>query len=391
MAVVRDWKTAVAGADRTVFKHAEPAAAVVAKPAAPSQAAYVAVEKKASGAGRMIVLSLALLTVIAAGAFGGWYYVNSGSMIETKNVDLIKPDGPTLDKSNETVTAEATQKTKSKEPVKTEDTKVAAVTPEPAKPIVPPPEKAKETSVAKIEPPKPPPAPPTKASTVAEISSVISGFDGGYCLLVGSAAVTESNADVLVYGSNPALFEKFYGYLVEHLTFDPNLRLQQIAPPQCVVLAAVKQLTSSNSQVLAISTDRQSLKAGNLEKGIRGDQLKATISGVRGRQLAVYLVADSGKIQNLAVTCSKCFTRLSDDETSLTVVVNAQTTGLEGTVSDKRPYLLLAVASPTPLEVQGLQADDTATQVIPALIQAIKPGSDTVAALEYFKLENAGK
>ena len=398
MATVRDWKTAGVTPDRTVF--AMPAAAKATSPPPSAPSPYVAIEKKSLGTGRMIGFSLALLAVVGAGALGGWYYVAQQQEQVVKSPEQkpietvpnkkmeqkvvvpaapVKPEPPkTPPPVDETKPAEIDKPPLTKPP----ETKVAIEVPKPTdlpKPVVP-----------AVVAPLPVPKPPGKATTVAEISSVIADFDGGDCLHVGSARVTENSADVVVYGSNPLLFQKFYAYLVERLPFDPDMRLQQISPPQCVVLAAVKQLAAENSQPISITTDKQSLKAGNLEKGVRGDQLVANIAGLQGRELTVFLVSDSGKIQNLAVTCSKCLARISDDATRVSVVVNAQSQAAEGAETDKRPYLLLAVASSGLLDAQQLQAKDAAEDVIPLFMSLIRPGSDATAALEYFKLENAG-
>jgi serine/threonine protein kinase len=448
MAEVRDWKILpmpVGDSDRTVLLRDHVPSAVAAAPSSPVNfpteeiLTYHTPELPRKGKiGVATLLGLIGLSVIGMGVLGGLYYVEqqrenpavaapssakteaaAPSTQKTKPIEAVeasfareqtpavgqlkKVEPPLQAKpiqtGNGVRVGEAAVKTPLTEMVPGEKQKSDNATiVKNEQPVLPQVERTDDPTVdvaiaTKPSPtiPLPPLRPPSNAvaDTPDAIVSVAAAFDGGSCFRVEPGVITAQSAKFLIYGMRKSKAEAFLEYLKPKLNFEPDIRLQMISAAQCPILDVLSGREKPDTLPLSLEADAQVIRASNLEKGKRGDPLKLKVTGIGSRALDVFLVDDAGRVQNMRLTCSDCFSRDADGNYIMSTTLNALPSRRTDGGPEQHPILLLALAGDGQVNMDTSRIVSTENAVILSLLKASYARMNASASVFYFKLENA--
>jgi serine/threonine protein kinase len=346
MSAVRDWKGEPQGAKAAAAtivhspsQNAKPGKPDVKVPAGipkntrPSQPPKA---RRLNGA----VFALLGLAVIAAGAFGGWSYVQY----------VLYPPRQEAAKNPESPPGEQTTKPK-------------------APPTAPPP------TEAPVPPQTEPQTPTEVVSNAAKIIGFVEQYDGGDCFYVApGGAIGDNNASIVAYATSQEPAARFEKDFMSKFGFEPDIRLGLVSDQQCPVIRALTKLTPdpAHRTQLRLSTDRLA----------SGRSLEGSISGIDGRNVELLVIDDEGNVLSLR----KFIKGTGPDKTFRVRLDDAKQKLNPKQPEDFLPMLVLAVASAQPIASLASLEPVQASELLPGLVQDMEKAGSAATTTAYFKL-----
>ena len=298
------------------------------------------------------------VAAIAAGAFGGWWYV------EKQGSNWYKP--PPEVAHVPSPAPEASKPVKPPEPQPAQQEKAA-----------PEPQPAPQTNTALVtKPPEPaPPAPSQIVTRAAEIISFINGYDGGDCFFAAPEVIADGNASIVGYSNRPEPFERFLAAFRSKAGFEPNIRLSNVSDGQCPVVGALKAL-SANPGRPQLHLDKDVVPVGG--------SLEGTVTVPAGQDVRILLVDHEGVVQNLR-SAKNAVTR-SGDSISFKIRLSAQQQLQNSGEGAYLPMLIVSVGSTKAIQSLASIAPVLASELMPKLVAETRKSGDISATTGYFKL-----
>lgn len=361
MSAVRDWKPDV----REVTKQAPP---TIVQPrqdnSTPGRAEFrtpAGIPKnprpgKPSKSYRLsaAVFAIIAIAVVAAGAFGGWYYVEY-VLDRGRQQQRDESDGTMIASKEKKEPAAPADTTPADKPAKPPEDKQAAL-PVPAEPATP----------------QPPSAVVGKA---AEIVAFIERYDGGDCFYAApGGAIGENAAAIVAFSNQQAPAAKFEKDFMNKFGFEPDIRLSPVSEQQCAVVQALGKLTPQPAYrtVLRLNADRLP----------SGGSLEGSISGVSNRKVELLFIDNEGSVQNL-----RRFVKGAGDTRTFRFRLDDAQQKLDPKKPDDfLPMLILSVVSSQPIPSLAPLEPVQASELLPTLIEEMTKTGTAATTAAYFKL-----
>jgi hypothetical protein len=209
---------------------------------------------------------------------------------------------------------------------------------------------------------------PINTSRVDEIIRYVEEYDGGNCFYVVPVAINESEAALEGYGVSTRPFSFLDTAFRREIGFEAAIGVRVVTPAQCPAITFLARLRGTGAPHLHI--DGSALRPG--------DTLTGTVVGYGNRNVELLLVSDTGIAENMSHLLKPHPEGKSFD------IAMLRRAGASG----GQPQLLIAIASPRPLEALRLDAPLAAERIFPALLnEATRTGQALAAMARYFKLE----
>ena len=228
MAAVRDWRIETGRREARPPDAASPARP---RPANPIPRSAPAKPPPAPGRKMALASVLAVLFTIAAGAGGGWYYV------EHYSKPLQRPPVPT------DVNPPATQEPNAGTPA-------------------------------------------IKIDAAAKILSFIREYQGGECFFASALSVADDRADIAIYALTEEPAKRFVEAFTTKTGIDPKTAVHLTSARQCPAINTVRMLSKADVSAPRIALGKQSLRPG--------DPLDVRVSAASGMQIDVLLIDHNG-------------------------------------------------------------------------------------------------
>jgi len=211
-----------------------------------------------------------------------------------------------------------------------------------------------------------------KPSGTDKIWRYLEQYDGGDCFFVAPVAVDETSVVLQGLGASAEPFEVLDMAFLRDIGFEASIGVRVVTRAQCPAITFLGRLRGTRASAPHLDIDSVNLRAG--------DTLAGTVDGYGSRNIELLLVSDTGFAQNLSHLL-KPGTGAGAKAFSLDMRRNAGPRG-------GQPQLLIAVASPLPLEALRPGRPVRANQLFAAaLSEAAKTGQPMAAIARYFKLE----
>ena len=208
-----------------------------------------------------------------------------------------------------------------------------------------------------------------KPSGTDRIWRYLEQYNGGDCFFVAPVAVDETSVVLQGLGTSAEPFEALDTAFLRDIGFEASIGVRLVTRAQC---PAITFLGRTRASAPHLDIDSVNLRAG--------DTLTGTVDGYGSRNIELLLVSDTGFAQNLS-NLLKPGTGTGAKAFSLDMRRNAGPRG-------GQPQLLIAVASPLPLEALRPGRPVRANQLFAAaLSEAAKTGQPVAAIARYFKLD----
>jgi hypothetical protein len=209
------------------------------------------------------------------------------------------------------------------------------------------------------------PGPVDTRNTGEQIAEFLQNYRPGGCFFASPAEISGDKVTIVGFGQQEPV-RRLLGEFKQKFGQEPDIRLQEVSTPQCVVVGALDQLVRSGPGSPALELDRAVVRSG--------ENLSGTVSGFGDRHLEILVVDNQGLVQKLQYD-------KAGDAASFNVL-------LEGQLAEPQPQLILSVASAGPLRSLSepwpggfIQAND----LMPKLLEEVKGRQgDVVAAAKYF-------
>jgi protein kinase-like protein len=213
------------------------------------------------------------------------------------------------------------------------------------------------------------PLAPTLAA--GDIRRYVEQYDGGNCFFVAPTAVSEHAAVVEGFGSSTKPFMTFDTDFQRKIGFEADIGVRQVTERQCPAITFLARLRGENAGAPHLDIDHESLR--------NGDVLNGAVDRYGTRNVDLLLVSDAGTVQNIS-------NLLKPGLDAKTFNLGMRRT--EG-AAGRQPQLLIAVASPSPLDALRIERPAEAEQFFSrALSEATRSGTPLSAVARYFMLEN---
>jgi serine/threonine-protein kinase len=211
----------------------------------------------------------------------------------------------------------------------------------------------------------PPAADPT--SRTEQIRGYVERYEGGDCLFLVPVAISGNAAVLEGYAASAARFDAFASSFKRDLGFAPSVGTRLVTDAQCAAIRFLNQVRGDR-----IRTPRISLASTAIQSG---DTLNGNIENVANRTVELLLIADTGQVQNLSNLLKPGIDVLSFSM------------GMQRGDGGARPQLLMAIASPQPVDALKLPRPVAADQFFPKLFSDTQAsGTNMTAAARYFRL-----
>jgi hypothetical protein len=235
----------------------------------------------------------------------------------------------------------------------------------------------KATTVKNIGPPdeliRPRPAARPDANTPGRTQKVrqyVEQYDGGECFFVMPIAIGEVAATLEGFGASTRPFEALDRAFQRDQGFEASIGVRQVTQAQCPAITFLNRLRNERARAPRLQIDNVRLR--------NGEVLGGTVEGFGSSNIELLLVWDGGMVHNVS-------NLLKAATEGRSFMIGMKREGLAGS----QPQLLVAVATPKPLESLRMTAPADAQQLFPAVIAEAERTRQNVGAIaRYFKLEN---
>ena len=215
------------------------------------------------------------------------------------------------------------------------------------------------------------PAPGLSSSpTVEKIKAYIDNYDGGDCFFIAPVTINDHAAAIEGFDSTIEPFRAFDAAFQRAIGFEADIGVRQVTAQQCPAITFLARLRGGNAPALHLDIDREELRSG--------DVLNGMVDRHGTRNVELFLVSDTGTVQNIsnllkAGTDAKIFN-----------IGMRRTEGAGG----RQPQLLIAVASPSPLNALQASGPTNADPFFKRVLsEAEKSAVPLSAVARYFMLE----
>jgi Protein kinase domain len=213
-------------------------------------------------------------------------------------------------------------------------------------------------------------AAPAALSAKDKIKNYVEQYDGGNCFFVAPVALSEHAAALEGFGASAEPFRSFDTAFKRALGFEADIGIRQVSEQQCPAIAFLARLRGEAARAPHLDIDQEDVHNGSVLSGM--------IDRYGERQLALFLVSDSGTVQNI----SSLLKAGTDAKTFKIGMKRA-----EG-VAGRQPQLLIAVTSSSPLNALQPGEPAKADQLFGRLLsEASSSGAQLSAAARYFVLD----
>jgi serine/threonine-protein kinase len=186
---------------------------------------------------------------------------------------------------------------------------------------------------------------------------------------VSPIVVSANSARIEGYGADIAPFQVLDGAFKRDNGFEADIGVRQVTRAQCPAITFLSRLRNQRAAAPHLQIRETSLRGG--------DALTGDIKGYGDGSVQLVLVSDEGSAQDLS-------SLLKPAPDGKMFNLRMQRTGAPGA----QPQLLIAIASPRPLEVLRGARSTPADQLFPlVLVEAQRTGQTIGASAQYFKLE----
>jgi serine/threonine-protein kinase len=212
-------------------------------------------------------------------------------------------------------------------------------------------------------------APPTVSRT-DRIRRYVEQYDGGECFFVAPVAVGEQRVTIEGFGASLQPFHGLDEAFQRDIGFSADIGVRQVTSPQCPAITLLGRLRDERARAPRLDLDKVALRSG--------ETLSGTVERFGSRHVELLLVTDRGTVQNV----SNLLKPGIDAKTfSIGLQQRPDATG-------SLPQLLVAVASPRPLQILQSGQPTGADQLFPALLnEATRSGQTLGVTARYFKLD----
>jgi serine/threonine-protein kinase len=212
-----------------------------------------------------------------------------------------------------------------------------------------------------------------EASAAGRIKSYVAQYDGGNCFFLAPIGISDRAAVLEGFGSSIEPFKAFDAAFKRQIGFEANIGVRQITEQQCPAISFLSQLRGNNARIPHLDIEQEDLNSGSVLNGI--------VDSYGERQIALLLVSDSGTVQNV----SNLLKPGMDSKNFALGLKRA-----EG-VTGRKPQLLIAIATPSPIGVLQSGEPAKADQFFPTVLrEAASAGTPIGATARYFSLEGGG-
>jgi serine/threonine-protein kinase len=241
-----------------------------------------------------------------------------------------------------------------------------ALLPFPNPPTAPP----VETRLDPAGPTQIDPSVPLAVSRTEKIKQYVEQYDGGECFFIAPIAVGETRATIEGLGASVQPFSNLDAAFKRDNGFEADISLRQVTQAQCPAITFLGRLRAERARAPRLDIDKVSLRSGETMTGL--------VDRFGSRNVELLLVSDTGLVQNVSQQL-----RPGTDAKTFSIGMQER----EGTPGSQ-PQLLLAVASPRPLDALKAARPVAAEQFFPAVLnEAQRTGQTLGVTARYFKLE----
>jgi hypothetical protein len=217
-----------------------------------------------------------------------------------------------------------------------------------------------------------PPAsvPQQQVGRVELIRRYVEQYDGGECFFVAPVAISETSASLEGLGASVQPFIGLDEAFKRDIGFEADIGIRQVTSAQCPALTFLGRIPGTRVDAPRLEVDKSSLRGGEI--------LSGSIERVGRRKVELLLVSDSGTVQNI----SDLLEPGAEPRTFRFPVQQPEA------LTGSRPQLLLAVASPAPLEALRAAGPMAAERFFAGVLtEAARSGEPLSAAAKYFRLD----
>jgi serine/threonine-protein kinase len=217
----------------------------------------------------------------------------------------------------------------------------------------------------------PPLNPGNTAPRAEQIRNYIDHYNGGSCFFLSPVAVSDKAAAIEGFGASAEPFRAFDAAFRRNIGFEADIGVHEITQQQCPAAAFLAGLRGKNARAPRLDIDREDVHNGEVLSGL--------VDRYGGNQVALFLVSDSGTVQNVSSLLK------SGTDAKMFNIGMKRVDGVAG----RQPQLLIAVASSSPLAALQPGSPATADQFFTRVAsEAAKSNTSLSAAARYFVLEN---
>jgi serine/threonine protein kinase len=226
-----------------------------------------------------------------------------------------------------------------------------------------------ETKVDPSGPTQTRPSAPPPVNRTEKIKQYVEQYDGGECFFITPIAVGETRATIEGLGASVEPFSTLDTAFKRDNGFEADITLRQVTQPQCPAITFLGRLRAERARAPRLDIDKVSLR--------NGETLTGLVDRFGSRNIELLLVSDGGTVQNVSQ-------QLKQGTDAKTFGIAMQGDGTPGS----QPQLLVAVASPRPLDALKAARPVAADQFFPAVLnEAARTGQTLGVTARYFKLE----
>jgi serine/threonine-protein kinase len=390
MAEVRDWKPPAPAApiqpqDATVIKRprrgADKAVAIepehpAPEPQPPEPLLSRAPPETPRSSPGLVAAAIALVSVIALGALGGWYYVQLNYPGE--QADLLT--APPVPKAS----VDETPLPPAEQPVEHPPESRQAEEPEPpqpAEPAIQPKQTETQTAVVAptVEPQPNIPEQALPAPSEFDLPGFLRNYNAGSCFHAVAMPLA-SKPTLAAFANDGAAIEALRAALEKESGASAVIETHLVADPQCPAIESAAKLSSPGAPPLSIVIDASGADSGQARMTVA-----ASVLAAGNRSVNVLLVTDDGGVQNINRMCARCLSFEGDELKVRLPLERPATGGVGANDRDQHPVLLVALASPRNLFSISSQNIYDAADAFPELVKEIAKTSDVSSAIAYFK------
>ena len=225
-------------------------------------------------------------------------------------------------------------------------------------------------------PPKPPAGNPSTPSprgvAVEKIRNYVEHYDGGGCFFVTPVVIRENQAVLDGLGSSAKPFDAFDKDFGHTLGFDAEISVRQVTEQQCPAVTFLAQLRAENARAPHLDIDQDKLRYGQVLRGLIDHYSSAG-------NVDLILVSDAGGVQNLSSQLKP-----GTGAKTFDIPMRMRPEAAEG----RQPQLLIALASPSPIDALQSGSPLRAEQLFPRLLNdAARSGKSLSVTARYFTVE----
>ena len=221
-----------------------------------------------------------------------------------------------------------------------------------------------------IPPPEPPRSPQPGIPRTEQIRDYINQYDGGNCFFAAPVAISEHAAAIEGFGSSIDPFRSFDKAFSHAFGFEADIGVHEITQQQCPAISFLARLRGKNTRAPHLDIEQEDLH--------NGDVLKGMVDRYGSGQVALILVSDSGTVQNVSNLL-----RPGTDAKNFNIGMRRV-----NSIAGRQPQLLIAVASPSPINALAPGEPAAADQFFSRVLgEAARSGTQLSAAARYFVLE----